>query len=571
MNTQNIAEIFREIASILAIKGENPFRIRAYDRAADSIEGLGQELDKYIKEDTLTTISGIGDDLARQIKEIAASGKSKKLESLKKEVPQGVLDMLKISGLGPKTVHLIYDKLKIKTIDQLAKAAIKGDLSKKLEGVKEKTESNILKGIALFKKGQERTPLYVAQCIAEEFVSQLKKSKDVEMIQVAGSLRRAKDTVRDIDILIVSKKPKQVMDLFVGMPQVKRVLAHGDTKSSVIAGDNDIQVDLRVVEKKSFGSALVYFTGSKQFNINLRHLAIKKGYKVNEYGVFKGENCLASKTEEDIFSLMKMDYIPPELREDRGEIEAAQKGKLPVLVKRKDIKGDLHVHSDYSDGVVTIEEIANYAKKLGYEYIAVTDHSQSLRVANGLDESRVYKKIEEVKRVNKKVKGITVLCGTEVDILTDAKIDYPDKLLKEFDIVVAAIHVAFKQSKAQQTKRLLAACKNKYVHVIAHPTGRLLGERDEYDLDMDELIKAAKDNNKALEINCSYLRLDLNDINSLKAKNSGVKLALGTDAHRLEQYQFMDLGVSVAKRAWLTKKDIINCMKLEDLKKWLKR
>jgi DNA polymerase (family 10) len=384
-------------------------------------------------------------------------------------------------------------------------------------------------------------------------------------------LRRRKDTVRDIDILIVSKKPKKVMDSFVKMHQVKRVLAHGETKSSVIAGDNNIQVDLRVVEKKSFGSALVYFTGSKQFNINLRHLAIKKGYKINEYGVFKGTKCVASKTEKDIFSLMKMDYIAPELREDRGEIEAAQESKLPVPIKRSDIKGDLHVHSDYSDGTVSIEEIAKYSKKLGYEYIAITDHSQSLKVANGLDEEAVYRKIEEVKKVNKKVKGITVLCGTEVDILTDASIDYPDRLLKEFDIVVAAIHVGFKQSKAQQTKRLISACKNKYVHVIAHPTGRLLGERDEYELDMDELIKAAKDNNKALEINCSYLRLDLNDINCLKAKRAGVKFALGTDSHHFDQYEFIDLGISVANRGWVEKNDVLNSMNLANLKKWLKR
>jgi len=427
MNSQDIARIFKEIAEILAIKGENPFRIRAYEKAAQNIESLGDELFTLIKEDKLTSVPGIGKDLAEKIKEIAATGKLKAYEDLKKEIPSGVLDMLKIPGLGPKTVHAIYQKLKIDTIEKLKKAAQDKSLTK-LEGVREKTMENILKGIELIKKGGERTPLYFALNIAKGFLDELKKLKEVDKIEAAGSLRRKKETVRDIDILVTSEKPARVMDAFTSLSMVKRVLAKGETKSSVITRDSNIQVDLRVVEKNSFGSALFYFTGSKQFNIKMRQLAIKKGYKINEYGVFKGEKSLAGKTEEDIFSLMKMAYIAPELREDRGEVEEALKNSLPKLIELKDIRGDLHVHSNYSDGSSSIEKIAKTAKDLGYQYIAVTDHSQSLKIARGLDKKEVYRKIEEVKKINKKLKGIRVLCGTEVDILSDGALDYPDSI-----------------------------------------------------------------------------------------------------------------------------------------------
>ena len=570
MNSKDIARIFEEIANILAIKGDNPFRIRAYEKAAQNIESLGDELFTLIKEDKLTCVAGIGKDLADKIKEIAKTGKLKAYEDLKKEIPAGVLDMLKIPGLGPKTVHAIYQKLKIDTIAKLERAAKEGTLAK-LEGVRAKTMENILKGIELIKKGGERTPLYFAANIAQEFLSQLKKVKEVEKIEAAGSLRRKKDTVRDIDILVTSKKPAKVMDTFTSLPMVKRVLAKGETKSSVIAQQNNMQVDLRVVEKNSFGSALLYFTGSKQFNIKTRQLAIKKGYKINEYGVFKGEKCIAGKTEEEIFSLMKMAYVAPELREDRGEIQAALKNALPKLVQLKDIKGDLHVHSTYSDGTMSIEKIANIAKDLGYEYIAVTDHSQTLKVAHGLDVKEVHKKIEDIKNLNKKLKGIRVLCGTEVDILGDGKLDYPDSLLKELDMVVAAIHSGFKQSRHQLTMRTVSACKNKYVNIIAHPTGRLWPEREAYDIDLEAVNKAARDNKVALEINCYHNRLDLNDSHALAAKHAKVKFALGTDAHILEQFHFMDLGVSVVRRGWLEKKDVVNCMKLEELLKWLKK
>ncbi|UCD16040.1 MAG: DNA polymerase/3'-5' exonuclease PolX [Candidatus Omnitrophota bacterium] len=569
MKNKEVSRIFREIAQILELKGENPFRIRAYEKAAQNVESLEKDIEVVAKEDKLTSIAGIGVDLAGKIKEIVSTGKLKQYQALKKEFPADVIKMLDIPGLGPKTVKLIYEKLKITTIKKLQDAAKSGRLQT-LEGIREKTEENILRGIELVKKGSERVPLSFALDVSAEFLAELRKCKEIDKIEVGGSLRRRKDTIRDIDILVVSKRADTVMNKFVNSKLVKEVLAHGKTKSSVISKDN-MQVDLRVVENKSFGSALLYFTGSKDFNVKFRQLAIKKGYKVNEYGAFKKEKYICGKTEEDIFSLMKMAYIPPELRENRGEIEAAQKNKLPRLVKLKDIKGDLHVHSKYSDGTSSIEEIAAQAQLKGYEYVAVTDHSQSLKVAGGMSKERVYKKIDEIKKVNKKFKKIKILIGTEIDILSDGSLDYPQKLLAEFDLVVAAIHSGFKQSKAQITKRLVSACNNKYVNIIAHPTGVLWGTRDPYDVDLEEVFKAARDNEVALEINCHPQRLDLNDVNVMKAKANGVKLTLGTDAHIIDQLSLMELGVDVARRGWLLKEDIINSMPLDKVLKWLKK
>ena len=569
MKCKDIADIFRKIAMILELKGENVFRIRAYERAAQNVEELGDKIEDLAKKEELTTIPGIGSDLSSKIKEIIDTGICGYYEQLKKDTPAGLLEMLKVQGLGPKTVKLIYEKLKIDTIEKLERAARTKKLQT-LEGIREKTEENILRGISILKEGKARTPLYFALSIASDFINNLKKIKGVEKIEVAGSMRRRRETVRDIDILVVSKNPDRVMDKFVSLPRVKDILARGSTKSSVITEDN-MQVDLRILDKKSFGAALVYFTGSKEFNIKLRQLAIKKGLKVNEYGVFKGKKNLAAKTESEIFSLMKMAFIPPELREDRGEIEQALKDKLPKLITLSDIKGDFHIHSNYSDGVAKIEELAKEARKYKYEYIGISDHSQSLRIANGLSVKEVHKKIEEIKEVNKKVKGVRVFCGTEVDILSNGKLDYPDSLLKQMDVVIAAIHTGFKQSKAQLTKRIISACKNKYVNIIAHPTGRLWGIREGYEIDLDQILKAARDYNVALEINCYPERLDINDSGALRAKRAGVKLALGTDAHRLEQFAFMGLGVDVGRRGWLEKKDVINCMSLGGIEKWLKK
>ena len=569
MKSAEIAEIFRDIAKILEIKGENVFRIRAYERAAQNIEGLPNLLEKYIKEDRLQEIPGIGKDLAERIKEYVSTGKISIYEELKKSLPEGLLELLKVPSIGPKTAKLLFDELKIKGISDL-EIAIQNNKLQGLPGIKEKTIENMLKGIAIAKKGQERMTIAQAMMIAEEFTCPLKKLKTVKEISAAGSLRRQKETVRDIDILVTSDEPQKIMDTFVKLSQVKVIQAHGETKSSVRT-KNDIQVDCRAVENRSFGAALIYFTGSKNFNIKLRQLAIKKGLKINEYGVFRKEKFICGKTEEEVFKYLGMQYIPPELREDTGEIELALKNNLPQLIALKDIRGDFHAHSSWSDGANSIEEMAQAAIKLGYSYIAITDHSRSLKVANGLSAAELKNKKAEIERLNKKLKGLRILYGTEVDIDSQGKIDYPDKILAEFDIVIAAIHTGFRQSGAQLTKRTVSACKNKFVNIIAHPTARLWDTRDAFDLDLEEIFKVASDTNTCLEINAYPQRLDLNDTNARRAKEMGVRLAIGTDSHSVQQLQSMNLGISVARRAWLAPEDVINTFPLEKILREIKK
>ena len=569
MENLKAAQIFKDIANILQIKGDNPFKIRAYQRAAQNIESLTEGLEAFIKDDRLTDIPGIGKDISNKIKEFQETGKIKMFEDLKKSMPEGLLDLLNIPSVGPKTAKLLYEKIKIKSIPDLERAIKKGKLEG-IFGIKEKTVENILKGIELLKKGRERMPLSTAMRVADEFAVSLKKLPEVKNISTAGSLRRQKETVRDIDILVISRQPEKIMNAFTSLPAVKEVLAKGETKSSVRTED-DIQVDCRVVEEKSFGAALIYFTGSKNFNIKIRQLAIKNGLKVNEYGVFKGERFVCGKTEEEVFKIIGMPYIEPELREDNGEIESALKSKLPKLIELKDIKGDLHAHSQWSDGSNTIAEMAEGAKKLGYSYIGITDHSQSLKIAGGLKPKDLKKKKLEIDAINKKINNFRILYGTEVDIDSDGKIDYKDEILKEFDLVVAAIHAGFKQPKEQLTKRIAKACQNKYVHIIAHPTGRLWGTRDAYDLNFDEVLKVAKETNTHLEINAFPLRSDLNDLNCRRAKEMGVRLAIGTDAHEIEQLRAMKFGIAVARRGWLSAEDVINTLEVEELLKTIRK
>ncbi len=564
MKNAEIAKIFHSIAQILEIKGENRFRIRAYERAAQIVYGL-DNIEEYEKKDNLTTIPGIGVDLSSKIKEYLNKGKIKYYEDLKKEVSEGVLEMLRIPSLGPKTVKLFYEKLKIKNIPTLERFARSGRLIG-LEGIKEKTVENILKGIELVKRGRERIDIASALGIADSFMNELKKVKQAKQISVAGSARRMKETVKDIDILVASIMPKKVMDVFCGCSDIKEVIAKGTTKSSVLSREG-IQVDVRVVKPDSFGAAQMYFTGSKKHNIRLRTLAAKNGYKVNEYGVFRNKRCLASKSEKEIYNLFKMQYIEPELREDSGEIEAALKGKLPKLVDTKDIKGDLHVHTTYSDGANTIEQMAKSCKHRGYEYVALTDHSESLRIANGLSVSDLNSKKKEIDKINKKMGKFTLLYGTEVEIDSRGELDYNSKVLAEFDLVVAAIHSGFKQSKEQLTRRIVKACQNPHVHIIAHPTGRLWGSRDPYDLDFEEVFKVASDTNTFLEINSFPDRLDLGDSLIRIAKEKGVKFAVSTDSHSLEHLEYINFGVAMARRGWLKKEDIANTLSLNKLLK----
>ncbi|MBU0549208.1 MAG: DNA polymerase/3'-5' exonuclease PolX [Candidatus Omnitrophica bacterium] len=560
---ERISEIFNSIARILEIKQDNRFRIRAYQRAAGNLRDLSQDLGTLIKEDRLFDIPGVGRDLAGKIKEIAATGKLKYYEELKKSIPSGLLDLLNIPSVGPKTAWDLYQKLKIKNIQDLEQA-IENDKLSGLFGIKEKTVENIRQGLLLFKKGKERMPLALAIQAADEFMLPLSELDCIGNISPAGSLRRRKDTVRDIDILIESNKPSRVMDSFTGLPGVKKIQAKGKTKSSVL-NKQDIQVDCRVVPAKSFGAALLYFTGSKNFNIKLRRLAMRMGLKINEYAISSGNKYLAGRSEKDIFKILKMSYLAPELREDNGELELALKHELPKLVDLRDIRSDLHLHSNFSDGENSIEEMARSGRARGYTHIAISDHSQSLKVAGGLGLAELKKKKAVIERLNKGLHDFRVLFGSEVEIDSEGNLDYPQGVLEGFDIVVAAIHSGFRQSKEKLTERLIRACLNPHVHIIAHPTGRLWGSREAYQLDFKRLFKACRETNTALEINGDSLRLDLNDINCRRARAEGVRLVIGSDAHSTDRISQMELGVSVARRAWLEAKDLLNCLSVEEL------
>jgi DNA polymerase (family 10) len=570
MKNSAVAEIFRNIAELLEIKGDNPFRIRAYLRAAENIENLPRDIEDYAGEGRLREISGIGRDLSDKIDEILGNGKCKYYEELKKIVPEGVVQMLQVPSIGPKTAKLFFDELKLKTVDELEQAAKAGRLLG-LPGIREKTVENILKGIELRKKARERMDLLTATSVAESVTSRIKKIKGVIRISWAGSLRRMKETVRDVDILVASKNAKKIIEAFISLPQAKRVLAQGETKSSILISE-DVQVDLRVLETKSFGAALLYFTGSKNHNIKLRQLAIKQRLKINEYGVFdKAGRCCASKTEEEMYRALGLDYIAPELREDTGEVEASQNHALPKLLELKDIRGDFHSHTSYSDGKDTVEAMARKAISLGYEYLCLTDHSVSLRVANGLDIPRLMKKKKEIDRLNKKLRNFRILFGSEVEIDSEGRTDYQEDVLSLFDLVVAAIHSGFKQSKKQLTQRIVRACQNKHVHIIAHPTGKLRMARDSYELDFKEVFKAAEETNTALEINAHPFRLDLSDVHARWAKESKVRLAISTDSHAIEHLDYMKFGVGLGRRAWLRKEDVLNSLRLAELLEAIKK
>jgi DNA polymerase (family X) len=570
MKNREIARIFNDIADLLEIKGENPFRIRAYRRAALNVESLAGDLAETSKEQ-LMAIPGIGQDLAGKIEEYARTGRLRFYEELKKEVPEGLGTLLSVPGLGPKTAKLLSDELKVKNLGDLERLAKEHKLSG-LPGIKEKTEKNILKGIEMLKRGMERRPLGKVLPIADDIVEHLKKSSPINKITVAGSIRRWKDTIKDIDIVATARDAKAVMSAFVHLPHVRDILMHGPTKSSIVIHEGP-QVDLRVVEEDSFGAALAYFTGSKAHNIRLREMAIKKGLKINEYGIFRerDDRKLGGEREEDVYRILGLPFIPPELREDTGEIEAALGGSLPNIVTLRDIKGDLHVHTKRSDGSHDFDELIEEARKIGYEYIAITDHSKGLGIAGGLNEERLLEEKREIEAINKKLQGFRLLAGVEVDIQSDGQLDFPDELLKQLDIVVASIHAGFRQSREQLTKRMVSAMRNPYVSVIAHPTGRLIGERDPYDVDMNEVLKTAKETGTAIEINAYPLRLDLNDVYAKMAKEMGARIVISTDTHVISQFHYMTYGVSIARRGWLEKNDVLNTMHYSALRKALRK
>jgi len=572
MENTEFAKIFWEIAELLELKNENRFKVRAYQKAAQNIENLSENLSDIYKKGglkALQNIPGIGEHIALKIEELIKTGRQKDHQKLIKKFPRGFIEMMRVPGIGPKTALLFRKKFKIDSVDKLQKAVRKG-LIKGLPGFKEKKIENIRKGLELKERVKGRFLLSEADQYVGSIVSQLNKLKEVDQILPAGSYRRGKETVGDIDILVTSKKAETVMNAFTRLPQVERILSKGPTRSSVVL-KNGMQADIRVVEPVNFGAAAHYFTGSKQHNILIREMAVKRGLKISEYGVFKvkGNKRIAGKSEEEIFAAVGLPFIPPELRQGTDEIKMAEKGKLPDLVELSDIRGDLQMHSTYSDGGNTIEEMAEAAKELGYEYIAVTDHTKSTRVAGGQTEKEILKELAYIDKINPKLKGFRILKGAEVDILPDGSLDYSDPILKELEVVVAAIHSNFKMEKTKMTKRILKAFDNKYVNILSHPTGRLIGKRDPYEVDMEEIIKAAKDTGTYLEINAYPERLDLSDVHCRRAKEEGVLMAIDTDSHAALQLQLMKYGVMTARRGWLEKKDVINTYPLDKLLKLL--
>lgn len=564
-----IANIFEQMAAMLNILDENPFKIRAYKKAALNILELNEEIEDRVRRDDVTDIPGVGKDLASKVKEYVETGKIKEFDKLQEKVPLEMTELLGILGLGPKTLALLYRELHVRSLEDLEKV-LDGDEVLNFKGLGQKKVDEIKKGIPLLKEKRERTHLGVALPLAEETRRQVESIKGTEGTIIAGSLRRMRETIKDIDILTISDDTEKTIKEFTELSFVKEVLASGGTKGSVISKDG-MQVDLRAVGPESYGAALLYFSGSKAHNVKLRGIAQKSGLRINEYGIFKDEEKIAGETEKEMYGTLDLPFIPPELREDRGEIEAAIKGKLPNLIELKDIKGDLHMHTTWSDGKATIAEMAKSAMDLGYGYIAITDHSPSSTIANGLSIERLEEKKKELDAVNKKMKGINILMGTEVDIKTDGSLDYPNEILKELDVVIASVHSGFKMDRETITKRILSAVENPYVHAIGHPTGRLINEREPYDIDIDQLIEAALKYDTALEVNSSYLRLDLKDLHVKKAVEAGVKIIISTDAHRLEGLLQMRYGIGTARRGWVQKKDVLNALEFDELNKWLKR
>ena len=568
MKNQEIARIFFEIADFYEIMGTE-WKPRAYRKAAMSVESLSDDITEACNKNKLMDIPGIGKGIAEKINEYITTGSIKEYERLKKIIPKGLIGIMNIPGIGPKKAMLIYKKLRIKTISELERAARLHKLSK-LPAFKEKTEQNILEGIKLIKKGKERVLLGFALQIADEIQNKLKDLKEVSRADVAGSIRRMKETIHDIDILVTSDNPMPVMNFFSKMPEVHRILAKGPTRASVILR-NGLQVDLRIVPDKSYGAALNYLTGSKDHNIKLRELAVKRGYKFNEYGLFnKKGSMIAGKTEADIYKQFKMDYIEPELRENTGEIEAAIKHKLPKLIGLRDIKGDFHTHSTYSDGVNNISEMVEAARKIGYDYICISDHSKSQHIARGLSEDKLAERNKEILMLRKKYRDINILAGAEVDILSNGSLDYDDDILKKLDIVVASVHSGFRMGINEMTKRICKAMGNEHVDIIGHPTGRLIDRRDPYAINFNEIFNTAIETNTLLEINGSPERLDLKDVHIKSAKAKGVRFAINTDSHNVEHLRHMRLGVAMARRGWCEKKDVINALSWENVKKALK-
>jgi DNA polymerase (family 10) len=570
VHNADIAAIFEELANRLEIQGANPFRIRAYRNAARTLGELPQDARALLKQgENLTRLPGIGDDLAAKVQEIVTSGRCSLLERLRRELPPAVTELLQIPGLGPKRVKALYHDLEVQTVEQLMRAARDGRI-RALPGFGEKTELNILQAVEAHASQTHRFKLAVAAQYADALTAFLQAVPGVDQVTVAGSFRRMRETVGDLDILVTAAPDSPVMQRFTAYDEVADVLSAGTTRASVVLKSR-LQVDLRVVDKSSYGAALCYFTGSKAHNIAIRRIAQRLGYKVNEYGVFHGTERIAGEDEASVYKSIGLPFIAPELREDRGEIEAAQAGRLPDLVEFKDLRGDLHAHTKATDGHDSLRDMALAAKKLGLEYLAITEHSRHLTVAHGLDPLRLARQCEEIDRLNGELDGIVLLKGIEVDILEDGSLDLPDDVLAQLDLVIGAVHSQFHLSRARQTARILRAMDHPHFTMLAHPSGRLIEKREPYDIDMLQIIRHAKTRGCFLELNAHPERLDLLDTHCQMAKQEGVRISINSDAHSTFDFANLRYGIGQARRGWLEKDDVLNTRPLATLRRLLKR
>ena len=568
MEKEKVVEVLREIALLLQLKGENPFKVRAYEKGARVIELLEEDLDLLVKEKRLQEIDGIGKALKEKIEELVTTGRLLYYEELRKEFPDTLFELFKVPGLGPKKIQLLYNKLGITSLGELEYACLENRLLS-LPGFGEKTQQNILKGISYLKRYRSMYLFSEAWAVANDMLEQIKKLPGVGQAHVAGSLHRRKELVKDIDILAESSSPEALMDWFTSQEEVDEVIAKGDTKSSIRL-KNGMAVDIRVVSSQQYPYALHHFTGSKEHNTALRHIARSRGIKMNEYGMFKGEEgiLIPCKSEAEIFNALGMDYIPPELRENYGEIEAALNGSLPELVRAEDIKGIFHVHTNYSDGRTSLQEIAEAAMALGYSYIGIADHSQSAFYANGLTAEDIIRQHQEIDELNRRYEGrFKILKGIESDILPDGSLDYPDEILASFDFVIASIHSRFSMDRDAMTERIIKAIENPYTTILGHPTGRLLLSREGYSVDMDAILEQAAKHGVCVEINSNPHRLDLDWRWCRKAKELGISLVISPDAHDIAGLYDVYYGLGIARKGWLTRDDIINCLDWDEVLK----
>ena len=565
MKNAEIAKVFQDIADFLDMKGGEPFKVRAYQRAVRSIEDMPVELEQLMKEGKLKEVPGIGDAMAKKTTELLTTGRLEYYEKLRAEFPEGIIALLDIPGIGPKTALRLATELGIGSVDELETAITEGKVAR-LPRLGDKTADNILRHIQSMRSKERRIPLGVALPLAEDIMASLRRHSDMHNLTPAGSLRRFKETIGDIDLMCTTDDAGAVIDAFVTMPQVKEVLAKGGTKASVVS-HRDVQVDLRVVENDAFGSLLQYFTGSKQHNVLLRERGHRQGLKLSEYGITDLQSGQLEKfaTEEDFYHRLGLQSIPPELREGQQEIERAEQGAIPDLVTSSDIKGDIHVHTDWSDGRDTVEAMAMAARSVGYRYIAITDHSRGRGIAHGLDEERLREQMLEIGSLNERLGDFRVLTGIEVDIRADGSLDLSEEILKELDVVIAAVHSAMGQEQQKMTWRVLRAIENPHVDVVAHPTCRLLGEREPVAIDMEAVFRAAAQTGTALEINAMPDRLDLKDSHISRARELGVKLVIGTDAHDTGHLAYMRYGVGLARRGWCQARHILNTLPVEEM------